>query len=89
MTERTILSPTALLLTAAVPAAAVTQQAGDERLLTELAAVEQAGFEGIHQGAPLAQTNVESSSLSVNRDGKWLELFDPRTVIPPPGQPSK
>jgi len=30
---------------------------------------------GAHQGKQLAQTNVESSSLYVRRDGKWLEIF--------------
>ena len=48
-----------------------------------------AGFEGIHKGMPLAQSGVESSSLYVRRDGKWLEIFYQETATSPPAPPSK
>ena len=41
-----------------------------------------ASFEGVHKGKRLAQTNVESSSLYVRRDEKWLEIFYQETAIP-------
>lgn len=48
-----------------------------------------AGFKGIHKGMPLAQSGVESSSLYVRRDGKWLEIFYQETATSPPAPPSK
>lgn len=41
-------------------------------------------FEGSHKGKRLPQTAVESSSLYVHRDGKWLEIFYQETAIPAP-----
>lgn len=41
-------------------------------------------FEGSHKGKRLPQTAVESSSLYVRRDGKWLEIFYQGTAIPAP-----
>jgi len=48
-----------------------------------------ASFEGIHKRKRLAQTNVDSSSLYVHRDGKWLEIFYQETAIPAPSLPTK
>ncbi len=48
-----------------------------------------AGFEGLHKGKPLAQSGVESSSLYVRRDGKWLEIFYQETATPPAAPESK
>jgi len=43
-----------------------------------------ASFEGIHNGKRLTKSDVESSSLYVRRDGKWLEIFYQETAIPAP-----
>ena len=48
-----------------------------------------AGFEGVHKGKKLSQSGVESSSLYVRRDGKWLEIFYQETATSPPAPPSK
>ena len=48
-----------------------------------------ASFEGIHKGKRLAKSDVESSSLYVRRDGKWLEIFYQETAIPAPAPPTK
>jgi hypothetical protein len=48
-----------------------------------------ASFEGVHKGKRLAQTTVESSSLYVRRDGKWLEVFYQETAIPGEAPPTK
>jgi len=48
-----------------------------------------ASFEGVHKGKRLAQTTVESSSLYVRRDGKWLEIFYQETAIPGAAPPTK
>ena len=42
-----------------------------------------AGFEGVHKGKTLSTSGVESSSLYVRRDGKWLEIFYQETAAPP------
>lgn len=47
-----------------------------------------AGFEGVHKGKKLSQSGVESSSLYVRRDGKWLEIFYQETATSPPAPPS-
>ena len=39
-----------------------------------------AGFEGVHKGKTITQAGVESSSLYVRRDGKWLEIFYQETA---------
>jgi hypothetical protein len=74
---------------AVVPAAASAQDPGDAPLLAELTALERASFEGVHKGKRLAQTTVESSSLYVRRDGKWLEVFYQETAIPGEAPPTK
>ena len=43
-----------------------------------------AGFEGNHKGKPLAKSGIESSSLYVRRDGRWLEIFYQETASPDP-----
>jgi|694.fasta_scaffold86371_1 hypothetical protein len=42
-----------------------------------------ASFEGIHKGKRLAKSDVESSSLYVRRDGKWLESSIRKRPFPP------
>ena len=41
-----------------------------------------ASFEGVHKGKTLSTSGVESSSLYVRRDGKWLEIFYQETATP-------
>jgi hypothetical protein len=48
-----------------------------------------ASFAGIHKGKQLAQSDVESSSLYVRRDGKWLEIFYQETAVPAAAPPAK
>ena len=48
-----------------------------------------AGFEGVHKGKKLSQSGVESSSLYVRRDGKWLEIFYQETATPPAAPQAK
>jgi hypothetical protein len=48
-----------------------------------------AGFEGVHKGKTLSTSGVESSSLYVRRDGKWLEIFYQETAAPPAAPQSK
>jgi len=71
------------------PAQAPAQAQSDATLLAELTALERASCEGVHKGKRLAQTTVESSSLYVRRDGKWLEIFYQETAIPGEAPPTK
>ena len=48
-----------------------------------------ASFASIHKGKQLAQSDVESSSLYVRRDGKWLEIFYQETAIPAAAPPAQ
>ena len=48
-----------------------------------------AGFEGVHKGKTITQAGVESSSLYVRPDGKWLEIFYQETATSPAAPPSK
>ena len=48
-----------------------------------------ASFEGVHKGKTLSTSGVESSSLYVRRDGKWLEIFYQETATPPAAPQAK
>ncbi len=41
-------------------------------------------YAGKHKGKEMKMTNIESSSLYVRRDGKWLEIFYQETATPKP-----